>query len=406
MTHYDYLIIGGGMTADAAAQGIREVDPNGTIGMIGAEHDPPYNRPPLTKGLWKDKPLESIWRHTENRNVDLHLGCRAENIDARQKQITDDKGRTYTFGKLLLATGGQPRRLPFGGASTIYYRTLEDFRRLHATAQQRRRFVVIGGGFIGSEIAAALAMNEREVTIIFPGAGICSRMFPVDLSEFLDDFYRDKGVEVLVGETVSDFERKGESFLLRTSSQEIVADGIVAGLGIEPDVELAKQAGLEVDNGVVVNELLRTSHPDIYSAGDVAAFHNPALNRRLRVEHEDNANTMGRLAGRNMAGEAEPYHHLPYFYSDLFELGYEAVGDLDSRLETVADWEEPYRKGVIYYLQQGQVRGALLWNVWGQVDAAREVIASHQQFQTEDLRGLLLAATLRPARKRVSRGIV
>lgn len=393
MTHYNYLIIGGGMTADAAAQGIREVDSNSTIGLIGAEHDPPYNRPPLTKGLWKGKALESIWRHTEGRNVDLHLGCRVESIDAPHKQIRDDKGRTYTFDKLLLATGGQPRRLPFGGALIIYYRTVEDFRRLYATAQQRRRFVVIGGGFIGSEIAAALAMNEREVTIVFPGPGICSRMFPSGLSEFLDDFYRDKGVDVLVGESVLNFERKGESFVLRTSSREIVTDGVVAGLGIEPDVDLAKQAGLELGSGIVVDEFLRTSHPDIYSAGDVAAFYNPAMDRRLRVEHEDNANTMGRLAGRNMAGEAESYHHLPYFYSDLFELGYEAVGDLDSRLETVADWEEPYHKGVVYYLQQGRVRGILLWNVWGQVDAARDMIASHRQFQPEDLKGLLLAAT-------------
>jgi NADPH-dependent 2,4-dienoyl-CoA reductase/sulfur reductase-like enzyme len=393
MTHYKYLIIGGGMTSDAAAQGIREVDHDGTIGLISAEHDPPYNRPPLTKGLWKGKPLESIWRHTESRNVDMHLGCRVETVDVQDKHVVDDRGRTYTFDKLLLATGGRPRRLPFGEALIIYYRTLEDFRRLWATAEQRRRFVVIGGGFIGSEIAAALAMNEREVTMIFPGPGICSRMFPSDLSEFLDDFYRDKAAEVLVGESILDFERRGESFVLRTSSREIAADCVVAGLGIEPDVELARQAGLELDNGVVVDELLRTSHPDVYAAGDVAAFYNPALDRRLRVEHEDNASTMGRLAGRNMAGEAEPYHHLPYFYSDLFELGYEAVGDLDSRLETFADWEEPYQKGVVYYLQQGRVRGALLWNVWGQVDNARDLIASHQTFQPEDLKGLLLAAT-------------
>jgi 3-phenylpropionate/trans-cinnamate dioxygenase ferredoxin reductase subunit len=247
---------------------------------------------------------------------------------------------------------------------------------------------VIGGGFIGSEIAAALAMNERDVTMIFPGAGICSRMFPFDLSEFLDDAYRANGVEVLVGESVAHFERRGEQFLLRTSSREITVDGIVAGLGIEPDVDLAARAGLDLDNGIVVNELLRTSRPDVYAAGDVAAFYNPALDRRLRVEHEDNANTMGRQAGRNMAGEREPYHHLPYFYSDLFELGYEAVGDLDSRLETVADWDEPYRKGVVYYLREGRVRGVLLWNVWGRVDAARELIASHRTFRSEDLKGL------------------
>ncbi len=391
--HYNYLIIGGGMTADAAAQGIREVDSKSTIGLIGAEHDPPYNRPPLTKGLWKGKPLESVWRHTESRGVDMHLGCQAQAIDVQGKQITDDKGRTYTFDKLLLATGGQPRRLPFGGALINYYRTLEDFRRLYATAEQRRRFAVIGGGFIGSEIAAGLAMNEREVTMIFPGTAICSRMFPSDLSEFLNDFYRGKGVEVLAGESIADFQRRGGQLVLRTSSREIVVDGVVAGIGIEPNVDLARQAGLELDNGIVVDELLRTSHSQIYSAGDVAVFYNPALDRRLRVEHEDNANTMGRLAGRNMAGEAEPYHHLPYFYSDMFELGYEAVGDLDSRLETVVDWEEPYEKGVIYYLQEGRVRGVLLWNVWGQVDAARELIASHRQFQPEDLKGLLLAAT-------------
>jgi 3-phenylpropionate/trans-cinnamate dioxygenase ferredoxin reductase subunit len=393
MSHYDYLIIGGGMTADAAVQGIREVDSTGTIGLIAAEHDPPYDRPPLTKGLWKGKPFETIWRHTEKHDVDLHLGCRAEAIDAQRRQIGDSRGATHTYDKLLLATGGRPRRLPFGGDLIIHYRTVEDYRRLHAAAEQRKRFAVIGGGFIGSEIAAALAMNESQVTMIFPEPGISSRLFPEDLAHFLNDYYRERGVEVLVGETIAGFERRGEQFLLRTSSMEIVVDGVVAGIGIEPYVELARQAGLELDDGIVVDERLRTSGPDIYAAGDVAAFHNPALDKRMRVEHEDNANTMGRLAGRNMAGEAEPYHHLPYFYSDLFELGYEAVGEVDARLETMADWEEPYQKGVVYYLRQGQVRGVLLWNVWGQVDAARELIASHRTFHPADLKGLLLAPT-------------
>jgi 3-phenylpropionate/trans-cinnamate dioxygenase ferredoxin reductase subunit len=391
MAHYNYLIIGGGMTADAAVQGIREVDSSGTIGLIGMEHDPPYNRPPLTKKLWKGAPFESIWRRTGDRGVQLHLACRAQAIDAEHKQIADDAGKTYSYDKLLLATGGQPRRLPFGGALIVYYRTVGDYRRLHAVAEQRRRFAVVGGGFIGSEIAAALAMNEKEVTMIFPDLGIGGRMFAYDLSHFLTDYYRERGVEVLPGETVTTFERRGEQFVLRGSSRELVVDGIVAGIGIEPDVELARQAGLELDNGIVVNEFLQTSHPDVYSAGDVAAFYNPALDKRMRVEHEDNANTMGRRAGRNMAGEAEPYYHLPYFYSDLFDLGYEAVGEVDARLDTVADWEETYRKGVVYYLRQNHVRGVLLWNVWGRVDAARELIASHRTFEPEDLKGLLLA---------------
>jgi len=144
-----------------------------------------------------------------------------------------------------------------------------------------------------------------------------------------------------------------------------------------------------VENGIVVDELLRTTNPDIYAAGDVANFFNPALGKRLRVEHEDNANTMGRAAGLAMSGKATPYHHLPFFYSDLFDLGYEAVGELDSRLETVADWKQRYREGVVYYLRDGRVRGVLLWNVWGQVDAARELIAAPGPFRPTDLIGRL-----------------
>ncbi len=164
---------------------------------------------------------------------------------------------------------------------------------------------------------------------------------------------------------------------------------MVAGLGIIPSVELPRAAGLAVENGVVVDELLRTSQPDVFAAGDVAAFNSPALGRRIRVEHEDNANTMGRQAGRSMAGQAEPYHHLPFFYSDLFDLGYEAVGEVDSRLETVVDWQEPYKTGVVYYLKEGRVRGVLLWNVWEQVEAARRLIAEPGPFRPEDLKGRL-----------------
>src|SRR5262245_5160323 len=141
-----------------------------------------------------------------------------------------------------------------------------------------------------------------------------------------------------------------------------------------PNLELARMEGIDISDGIIVDEFLRTSRPEIYAAGDVAFFHNPALNQRVRVEHEDNANTMGRAAGRNMAGKEEPYRHLPFFYSDLFELGYEAVGELDGRLEAVVDWKEKFREGIVYYLRQKQVRGVLLWNVWGQVDAARELI--------------------------------
>ncbi len=393
MRNYRYLIVGGGMTADAAVSGIREIDPKGSIGIISADSAPPYDRPPLTKALWKGKPLDSIWRHTENRNVDLFLERTVNVIDTQHKSVADDRKEVFSFDKLLLATGGSPRQLPFGGDDIIYFRTVGDYRRLRDLTTKGKRFAVLGGGFIGSELAAALAMNQKEVVMLFPGGAICERMFPPDLSSFLNDYYGQKGVQVWSGESASGLERRGQELVLKTQTgREVAVDGVVAGIGIRPNLDLARAAGLQTDDGIVVDEFLRSSRPDIYAAGDVAFFYNPALDRRMRVEHEDNANTMGRLAGRNMAGSAEPYHHLPFFYSDLFDLGYEAVGEVNSRLNMLADWKEMHREGVVYYQQDGLVLGVLLWNVWGQVDAARELIAAKRPFRAEDLKQRLLKA--------------
>jgi len=397
MTDYRYLIIGGGMTAAAAADGIREVDSTGTIGLISAEPDAPYNRPPLSKALWKGEPLETIWRKTENKRVEMHLCRIVKEIVPTQKRVVDDEEKVFTYEKLLLATGGKPRRLPFGDGQIIYFRTLPDYRRLRALTETGRRFAVIGGGFIGSEIAAALALNGKEVVMIFPGKDIGDRLFPRALAEFVSNFYRNKGVELLAGEKIIGLEARGNERVLKTSAdRETVADCVVAGVGIEPNVELAQSVGLKMENGIVVDEFLRTSDPDIHAAGDVAAFYSPALGKRIRVEHEDNANSMGRLAGRNMAGKSEPYDHLPFFYSDMFDLGYEAVGEVDSRLETFADWKRPNEEGVIYYLESGRVRGVLLWNVWEQVEAARKLIAEPGPFKVEDLEGRLPAKTSSP----------
>lgn len=388
MKHSRYLIVGGGIAADSAVRGIRKIDSDGSIALICEESDPPYDRPPLSKSLWKDKPFESIWRNTGDLNVELHPGRRALSLDAAEKTVTDDAGNIRTYDKLLLATGGSVRRLPDADESVIYFRTARDYRKLRELSAHGSDFVVIGGGFIGSEVAAALAMNGKRVTMIFPSNAIGSRVYPQPLAAFLNDYFRKQGVTLLASETIGSVKKMDGRIVVTTGTgRKVEADGVVAGLGILPETALAEQAGLKVDNGIVVDELLRTSNHDIYAAGDVANFYSAALDKRMRVEHEDNANVMGEMAGRNMAGLSDIYSHQPYFYSDLFDLGYEAVGELDSSMDIVEDWTEPFRKGVIYYLRDGCVRGVLLWNTWGQVAAATQLIAEKAQHSPPSLMG-------------------
>src|SRR3954469_24054382 len=241
MNRYTYIIAGRGMTGDAAAQGIRELDATGSIALVSSETHAPYNRPPLSKGLWKGDPEEKIWRPVAT-GTDLLLGKRIVSLDAKQKQITDDSGATYLYEKLLLATGGTPRRLPQQSDRIIYYRTYDDYRLLHDSIARPARVAVIGGGFIGSEVAAAVRMQDREVVMIVPEQGLGARVFPADLSAFLVGYYRDKGVETRIGEGMSGLETRGQQLVIKTTTgREVTADLAVAGLGIVPNTELAQQ---------------------------------------------------------------------------------------------------------------------------------------------------------------------
>ena len=388
---YDYLIIGGGMTADAAAKAIREGDADARVGLVGDELQAPYERPPLSKALWKgDKSPEAIDLGTAKTGASLHLGRRIVALDRAGKSMRDDRGDIYRYRRLLLATGAAPRRLPFSGARVINFRTLVDYEALRRYAAPGAHIAVVGGGFIGSELAASLASSGCKVTMLFPGTAIGAGRYPQALSHFLDGYYRERGVELRAGVKVVDGRAAGDKVEVATSDGATVSvDAVVAGLGVTPNTDLAEQAGLHVDNGIVVDDRLRTSDADIFAAGDVANFHNPALDTRLRVEHENAAISMGHHAGRVMAGADAAYTTLPYFYSDLFDLGYEAVGLLDDRLELAEQWTTPYREGVVYYLDNGRVRGVLLWNTWGQVDAARELIAERGPFDVESVRNRL-----------------
>lgn len=384
---YDYLIVGAGMTGDAAAKALRAAAPDAGIGMIGAEAHAPYERPPLSKALWKDKTVESIDLDTARSGATLHLRRRAQRLDRANRSVSDDAGDTYRYGKLLLANGASPRRLPFAGERVIHFRTLDDYLALRSFAKPGAHIAVVGGGFVGSELAASLTTSGCKVTMLFPGDAIGAGRFPPRLAQFLNGYYRERGVELRAGvkANAGSADERGVTLQL-SDGGTLRVDAVVAGLGVTPNTELAEQAGLQVDNGIVVDARLRSSDADIFAAGDVANFHNVALDTRQRVEHENAAISMGHHAGLAMAGSDEPYTTLPFFYSDLFDLGYEAVGMLDDRLEVVEQWTEPFREGVVYYLDDGRVRGVLLWNTWGQVDAARELIAERGPYDVESVR--------------------
>ena len=389
---HDYLIVGAGMAADAAAKAIHAADAAASIGMVGDEVSPPYQRPPLSKALWKgDASPADIDLVTAASGARLFLGRRVTGLDRAAHLALDDHGDSHHYRRLLLATGATPRRLAFAaGERVIHFRTLADYQTLRRYAVTGAHIAVVGGGFIGSELAASMCNLGCKVTMIFPGAAIGAGRYPDALAAFLNDYYQGHGVTLRTGVTVVDGKALANGVeLMLSDGATLQVAVVVAGLGVTPNTALAARAGLQVDDGIVVDTRLRSSDPDIWAAGDVASFHSSALDRRMRVEHEDAAVSMGRLAGSNMAGAEAEYTAQPFFYSDLFDLGYEAVGLLDTRLQVVEDWREPYREGVVYYLDAGRVRGVLLWNVWDQVDAARKLLAEHGPFAAAALRGRL-----------------
>lgn len=380
--NYQYVIVGGGHAGAAAVEGIRAHDRTGSILLISRENYPPYQRPPLSKGLWSGKtkrdqlPLHDDAFYRENR-VDMVMRREVVELDPERRRIWDDHGATYDYSKLLLATGLRPRRLEVEGGDSEgvhYYRTLEDYMYISDYLPRFQHALLLGSGFIGMEMAAALRMANKEVTLLYPNEYPLQRVLPRDLGLFVADYYRDKGVETVSGEGLARIEERSELIAFTTAGNDITTQIILAGIGSEPVTDLAEGAGLEVGDGIEVDEYARTTDPNIYAAGDVAEFPYIALGRRMRIEHESHANEHGRAAGANMAGANEPYTNMPYFYSDLFELGWEAVGEVDSSHQVHPVWKEEHREGIVFYLHDDVIRGVLLWNVWDHVPWARDVI--------------------------------
>ncbi|RUR01530.1 NAD(P)/FAD-dependent oxidoreductase [Labedella endophytica] len=375
-----YLIIGGGMVADSAARGIRELDEDGSIVVLSADVDEPYTRPALTKKLWTDE--EFTWDKVplgtaEATGADVRLSTEVTAIDRAARTVTTADGETVAYERLLIATGGTPHSLEGETDDrVITFRSAQDYHALRKRSGAGVRAVVVGGGYIGQELAAALIQNETEVTIVTPDETLGGSMFPADLAHHVEDRFRAAGVTVRSGRRVETVELDDHTVTLRLDDgTSIDANVVVTGLGVTPVTGIAEAAGLMVDDGIVVDERLRTTDEHIWAAGDVASYPDAILGR-TRVEHVDNAEQMGRAAGRSLAGADEPYTHTPLFYSDVFEFSWEAVGTLDAELETVEDWTEELESGVIYYLDEGRPAGVLLWRTDGGTDEAREVLAN------------------------------
>jgi 3-phenylpropionate/trans-cinnamate dioxygenase ferredoxin reductase subunit len=395
---YGYVIIGSGLAGTSAVEGIREIDRDGTILLMGNENNMPYDRPPLSKKLWSGKKkLEDIFLHDrsyyERHNAELALGVTAVSLDAAKKTVVTDRGETVHYSKLLLATGGYPRRLELPGGDLegiCYFRTIDDYKKIRETASAGKKAVIIGGGFIGSEMAASLNMNGVDVAMVFPEDYLVQRLFPQGLGRSIQKHYAEHGIAVFTQDVPVSFEKKSRRIIVRTKKgREIESDIIIAGIGLVPAVDLAKSAGLSVDNGIVVNEYLESSRPDVYAAGDNTSFMSAPSNRRTRVEHWDNSMAQGKAAGKNMAGANLPYDYIPYFFSDLFEFGFEAAGEIDSRMTTYADWKKENETGIIYYLKDDTVEGVMLCNVWDKIEAAREMIRKREKISAEKLRGAI-----------------
>ncbi len=382
---YRYIIVGGGMAGGSAPEGIREIDRDGSILLVGKEPLLPYERPALSKQLWLgQKKLDEVLMHNVKyygrEKVDYLVEREIVDMDPENHYVMDNFGRTYGYEKLLIATGGYPRMLSIPGGDlkgVCYFRYLEDYLSIRSKASPGKKAVVIGGGYIGAELAAVLNKNGVSVTMVFPEKYLMGWIFPENLGMAIQKDFINRGVTIHSGDFPDYLERKGDTFKIATvSGYQIVADIVIAGIGILPSVELARMGGIVVDNakGIFVNEFLETSDKDIYAAGDNAFFPYQVLGTKMRIEHLDNALAQGHLAGRNMAGAREPYTYMPYFFSDLFDFHFEAVGNVDSRLIVVEDWQPKNKKGIIWYYKEGKVVGAMMCNMPNKVEMVRKII--------------------------------
>jgi 3-phenylpropionate/trans-cinnamate dioxygenase ferredoxin reductase component len=396
-TESTYVIVGASLAGAKAAEILRAEGFGGRIVMIGAEHERPYERPPLSKDYLLGKAdRDVIFVHPQDwykdHDVELRLGVAATAIDPAGHEVTLADGSRQPYSKLLLATGSSPRRLTVPGADlggVLYLRTVQDSDRLKAAFQAGSRVAVIGGGWIGLETAAAARLAGAEVTVLEAAELPLLRVLGREVAEVFANLHRDHGVDVRTSVQVGEITGAGgrADGVRLSDGSRVPADVVVVGVGITPNTELAVNAGVTVDNGVLVDAGLRSSDPDIYAAGDVANAFHPLLGKHIRVEHWANAVNQPQAAARAMLGQDIAYDRVPYFYTDQYDLGmeysgYVAPGGYD---EVIFRGDVPGREFLAFWVSGGRVLAGMNVNIWDVNDKIAALVRAGQPVGTARL---------------------
>jgi 3-phenylpropionate/trans-cinnamate dioxygenase ferredoxin reductase subunit len=394
MSEERHVIIGGGLAGAKAAEALREEGHEGEIVLIGAEDELPYERPPLSKDYLRGEASREDARvhpaaFYEEHSIELRTGTDVTAIDPAGREVELDGGERLGWDKLLIATGSEPRRLRLPGSDldgVLYLRELDDSDAIAARLEPGARLVVIGAGWIGSEVAASAREKGAEVEIVERAARPLEHVLGAEASDFYARLHREHGVTLHAGAELERFEGSGRVESVRLGDgTEIECDAVVVGVGITPRTGLAEAAGLEVENGIVTDAGLATSAPGIFAAGDVASAEHPFYGRRIRVEHWANALNQPATAARSMLGKEASYEQIPYFFSDQYDVGMEYAG-------YATEWDRVVFRGdpeggefVAFWLQDDRVLAGMNVNVWDVTDQIQDLIRSRREVDVDRL---------------------
>ncbi len=394
MSKPTFIIIGASLAGAKAAEELRKQGFDGRVLLVGSEPERPYERPPLTKDyLREESPRAKAYIHEEGfyteQHIELETDATVTAIDPRGSRVTLADGRELGYDRLL-ATGAEPRRIAIAGAEldgVHYLRTLEDCDALRGRLHTGGRVVVVGGGWIGSELAASARHRGLEVTVIDPQPLPLERLFGAEVGAFYRDVHRSHGVELVLGEGVQAFEGERAVRSVRTSGgRAIECDLVVVGIGVVPRIQLAEQHGLATENGVAVSESLASSEPQIFAAGDLASAWHPFYGERISVEHWANALNQGPAAARAMLGQPVSYDRIPYFFSDQYDVGMEYSGYAPVWDEVVFRGDPADGKFVAFWLRDGRVAAGMNVNVWDVNEHVQALIRSRHRIDAAALR--------------------